>query len=99
MAKQRLIDPYELDEYEQSIEDDMESYVRLSPEEEKKEIANLVEVAKSHVAARTQIDLDLPTRDLEAIRYRASKLGIPYKTFINMILHKYAISPPEKIFV
>lgn len=94
-----MADPYELDEYEQSIEDDMDSYVRLDPEEEKKEIANLVEVAKAHVAARTHIDLDLPTRDLETIRYRASKLGIPYKTFINMILHKHAISPPEKIFI
>lgn len=49
MKKQKMVDPYE---YEQSIEDDMDSYIRLDPEEEKKAIASLIEIAKSHVAAK-----------------------------------------------
>lgn len=97
--KKRKIDPDELDEYEQEIEDNMESYVNLSPEETKKRIAELVEIAKSHIAARTQVSLAMHTRDLNALKYRASKLGIPYKTYINMVLHKYATSPQEEVLV
>ncbi len=69
----RKIDPYELDEYEQEIEDNMESYVSLSPEETKKKLDELVEMAKSHITARTQVSLTMHTRDLNALKYNPTR--------------------------
>ncbi|MEK6733726.1 MAG: hypothetical protein AABY27_01300 [Pseudomonadota bacterium] len=90
---------YFLDEYEQELEYNFELQGSYPPEETKRKIAELVDVAKSHVEARTHIGLDMPTRDLDIVKYRASKLGISYKEIINMVVHKYASSPQEKILV
>lgn len=104
MKKERYFNPktgkeYFLDEYEQEIEDNIEFLESYSPEIEKQKIAELVEAAKAHVEARTHVALDMATRDLEEVKYRASKFGISYKTLINKIIHKYAISPQEEVQV
>ena len=52
-----------LDEYEQEIEDNIES-----------------------------ITLRVHERDLEAMRLKASRLGVPYQTYINMLIHRDASS-------
>lgn len=79
-----------LDEYEQELEDNLEFCIRLSPEEEKLEIAKLISAAKNHSKAKKSITLRVSPYDLEIMRLKASKLGIPYQTYINMVIHKDA---------
>jgi predicted DNA binding CopG/RHH family protein len=93
MKKQiQTLDPYdvELDEYEQELEDNLELCTRLSPAEAKLEIAKLVAAAKNHVKAKKSITLRVAPYDLEIMRLKASKLGVPYQTYINMVIHKDA---------
>ncbi len=80
----------ELDEYEQEIEDNLEFCTRLNPEDEKLEIAKLVAAAKNYVKAKKSITLRVAPYDLEIMRLKASKLGVPYQTYINMVIHKDA---------
>ena len=93
MKKQILAhDEYELelDEYEQELEDNLELCARLSPADEKLEIEKLVAAAKNHVKAKKSITLRVAPYDLEIMRLKASKLGVPYQTYINMVIHKDA---------
>jgi len=85
-------DPYDvkLDEYEQELEDNLELCTRLSPEDEKLEITKLVAAAKNHTKAKKSITLRVAPYDLEIMRIKASKLGVPYQTYINMVIHKDA---------
>jgi len=99
MKKQKIVDPYELDEYEQEIIDNIHLAESYSPEETKRKLDELVAFAESHIEARAHVDLDMAIRDLEEVKYRASKIGIPYKTLINMVIHRYAISPQKEILV
>ncbi len=104
MEKERYFNPrtgeeYFLDEEEQEIEDSLDAYIKLEPKEEKQFLDKLMEIAKAHVEARTHVDLDLATRDLDIVKYRASKLGISYKDIIKIVVHKYAKSAPEEIFL
>ena len=93
MKKQiQAYDPYdvELDEYEQELEDNFELCKRLEPAEEKAMIEKLVSAAKNHLAVKKSVTLRVAPRDLEVMRLKASRLGIPYQTYINMVIHKDA---------
>lgn len=85
-------DPYdvELDEYEQELEDNFELCKRLEPAEEKAAIATLVAAAKNHIATKKAITIRVSHHDLEVMRLKASRLGVPYQTYINMVIHKDA---------
>jgi predicted DNA binding CopG/RHH family protein len=79
---------YDLDEYEQEIEDNFE---KLKPAKNEKELmALLVKAAKEHSARRKSITIRVHEMDLEAMRIKASKVGVPYQTYINMLIHKDA---------
>ena len=99
MKKKKIVDSYELDGYEQEILDNIELAESYSSEETKKKLDELVVFAESHIEERTNINLDMSTRDIEELKYRASKLGIPYKTIINMVVHRYAASPQKEILL
>ncbi|MEK6734189.1 MAG: hypothetical protein AABY27_03695 [Pseudomonadota bacterium] len=93
MKKQiQAYDPYdvELDEYEQELEDNFELCQRLEPAKEKIMIDKLVAAAKNHFTVKKSVTLRVAPRDLEVMRLKASKLGIPYQTYINMVIHKDA---------
>lgn len=92
MKKQKMIDPYELDEYEQELEDEFELLTNYSPEEEKRKIAELVEMAKVHNEERTTLNMDVSTNDLAIMKYKAAKKGIPLQKYINLIFHQNAAS-------
>ena len=77
-----------LDEYEQEIEDNFEKHKPLKNREER--MAMIVEAAKSHIHAKKSITLRVREHDLEIMRLRSAKLGIPYQTYINMLIHKDA---------
>ncbi len=75
-----------LDKYEQSIEKDYDQFVSAPNIDRLKK--QLKAAAKRHVQNKKIISIRIAQHDLEAIKVKASKLGIPYQTYINMVLHK-----------
>jgi predicted DNA binding CopG/RHH family protein len=79
-----------LDEYEQEIEDNFETYKPIKNREQ--EMAMIVHAAKMHNKIKKSITLRVHARDLEVMRLKSARLGIPYQTYINMLIHKDASS-------
>ncbi len=77
-----------LDEYEQEIEDNYESFTPIP--NLKEEMALIKQAAINHVKKKKSITVRISEMDLEAMRIKASKLGVPYQTYINMVIHKDA---------
>lgn len=81
---------YELNTEEQTIEDQFES---LKSVKNKDSLINeLTKSAKQHVQNKKPITIRLSVQDLEAIKIKASKCGLPYQTYLNMLIHKDATS-------
>ena len=79
-----------LDAYEQEIEDNLE---KAKPSKnEKKHIAMLKEAAKNYMAQKQPITIRVNNDDITAIKAKAAKVGIPYQTYLNIIIHKEAVS-------
>ncbi|MEY3182845.1 MAG: hypothetical protein RLZ35_830 [Pseudomonadota bacterium] len=77
-----------LDEFEQDIENHFEE---LPPVENmKEEIYAVQQAAEFHSKRKKSITLRVHETDLEVIRLKASKLGIPYQTYINILIHRDA---------
>ncbi len=79
-----------LDEYEKDIEDNLESFKSINNLEE--EMALIKRAAKNHIRRKKSITIRIHENDLEVMQIKASKLGIPYQTYINMLIHKDATS-------
>ncbi|MBS0236781.1 MAG: hypothetical protein JSS50_05555 [Proteobacteria bacterium] len=77
-----------LDKFEQYIEDNYESFVPVKDQE--KELKMLIEAARNHVKRKKSITIRVNPSDLEIMQLKAAKLGIPYQTYINMLIHKDA---------
>ncbi|MFM8453451.1 MAG: CopG family antitoxin [Gammaproteobacteria bacterium] len=78
-----------LDAYEQEIEDNFEKFT--DPKNKKELMQEIVSAAKNHVKNKKPITLRVSANDIEIIKLKASKLGLPYQTYINMLIHKDAI--------
>ncbi|MFI4956289.1 MAG: CopG family antitoxin [Gammaproteobacteria bacterium] len=81
---------YELNAEEQAIEDQFESL--KSVQNKQALIDDLTKAAKQHVQNKKPITIRLSVQDLEAIKIKASKCGLPYQTYLNMLIHKDATS-------
>jgi predicted DNA binding CopG/RHH family protein len=81
---------YKLDASEQDIEANFEKLKVI--ENEEAEINLIYNVSLKHSKCKKPITLRIQETDLEIMRVKASKLGIPYQTYINMLIHKDAIS-------
>ena len=79
-----------LDDFEQDIENNFDSLRQI--DNFKQEMSLLKQAAIEHTKRKKSITLRIHEHDLEAMRIKASKLGIPYQTYINMLIHKDAIS-------
>ncbi|MDX2050629.1 MAG: CopG family antitoxin [Rickettsiaceae bacterium] len=79
-----------LDEYEKDLEDNFEKLQSIDNLEER--MLELKQAATEYIQRKSSITIRVNHRDLEAMRIKASKLGIPYQTYINMLIHKDAIS-------
>jgi len=77
-----------LDDFEQDIENHVDGHLDIKNQQD--EIELLVGVAKEHSKKRKSITLRVHEMDLEAMRLKASKAGVPYQTYINMLIHKDA---------
>ena len=75
-----------LDEYETDIENDFEL---LKPIDNiKEEVTLLQQAAKNHKRKKKSITIRINELALKAVQLKASKLGIPYQTYINVLIHK-----------
>jgi predicted DNA binding CopG/RHH family protein len=45
--------------------------------------------ARKHLNKDKRINIRISSRDLELLKLRSMKEGLPYQTFISSILHKY----------
>ena len=48
------------------------------------------ELGKTHLKKKQSITIRVAEQDIETIKIKASKLGLPYQTYINMLIHKEA---------
>ena len=79
-----MSDRFELDDYEQQIEDDIENFGRASPETRER-----VERALEKARKRKNVNIRISEFVLDQLRQRAQREGIPYQTLIASVLHKY----------
>ncbi|MDR2431539.1 MAG: hypothetical protein LBD99_04725 [Candidatus Margulisbacteria bacterium] len=75
---------FKLDAYEQSVEDEIETYAPASEKTKERFQAVLKRARKNQ-----SVNLRFNGGDLEQVKTRASQAGPPYQTFISMIIHKY----------
>ena len=73
-----------LDEYEKKIENEILNFVSLSSEEKSK-IENIIDKENE----KKSISLRLRKYDLEKLKERARKEGIPYQTLLSSLVHKF----------
>ncbi|MBP9726388.1 MAG: hypothetical protein KBD83_02840 [Gammaproteobacteria bacterium] len=79
-----------LDDYEKDIEENFEKRSPLNTKELKNEAHLLTQAAKNHAKVKQSITIRVNPFDLEAIKLKASKLGVPYQTYLNILFHKEA---------
>jgi len=77
-----------LDKYEEDIENNFEKQSKILNVEH--QMKQLKESAIKHQKRKRSITIDIADHDLEAIKIKASKKGLAYQTYINMIIHKAA---------
>ena len=73
-----------LDEFEQQIEDEADRFVPVAGRE-REQIDRIV--AKSRKSRN--INIRISEHDLEQVKRRAEREGLPYQTLISSVLHKY----------
>jgi len=73
-----------LSKYEQNIEDSISEYDSVSSKKRKK-IENIINKA----VEKKNISLRVNNQDLNLLKLRAEREGIPYQTLISSILHKF----------
>ena len=69
---------------EKFIEENIDELIPIN-ESETKEITKILSNARKNRA----ISLRISNYDLEKLKERAERVGMPYQTLINSILHKY----------
>jgi predicted DNA binding CopG/RHH family protein len=73
-----------LDNYEKDIEKDVLKYKKVSSSKLAK-IERIIQKANE----KKNISLRLNSQDLEQLKLKAEKEGIPYQTLISSIIHKF----------
>ena len=73
-----------LDKYEQDIEDSFNAQKSIKT---KSLVDNLKTAATKHLKSKKSITIRVANHDLEAIKLKASKMGLAYQTYINMLIH------------
>ena len=78
------MDKFKLDEEEQAIEDSAEEYVPVGDEERAR-----IERVLARSRKNKNINIRVSEADLDRIRTKADREGLPYQTLISSVLHKY----------
>lgn len=74
----------ELNKFEKEIEKNILNYRTISSEKRNK-IGEIIKKANE----RKNISLRVNSQDLELLKLRAEKEGVPYQTLISSVLHKF----------
>ena len=77
-------DDFELDNYEQQIEDEVDEYAPVD-EETRRRIEAIAEQAKK----RRNVNSRISERDLRFVKERAAADGVPYQTLITRDQHRF----------
>ena len=85
MKKKLKLDAYELD-----LEKNLGKAKKTKNENDLKK--SLTIAAQKHSLARKPITIRLLNSDVEIMKLKASKMGIPYQTYINILIHRDALS-------
>jgi len=83
-AKQQNLDEDEMQElwaYEQAIKKAYKTNAEIR--------ALTAEASEKFFAKDSRVNIRLSSQELNAIKYRAMREGIPYQTLISSVLHKY----------
>jgi predicted DNA binding CopG/RHH family protein len=85
--KTKIRKNFQLDAYEREIARTHQSgkLERIPGEGEK-----LVRAAKATLAKSKRVNIRISENDLDALRLRAARDGLPYQTLMGSVLHKYA---------
>jgi predicted DNA binding CopG/RHH family protein len=75
-----------LDKFEQDIENNFKDMLPVPKMEV--EMAVIKDAAVLHSKRKKSITLRVQESDLEVMRIKAARLGIPYQTYINILIHK-----------
>jgi predicted DNA binding CopG/RHH family protein len=85
----RCIMQVKLDNYEKDIDDNF--FKQESITNSRIQIDSFKQSAIKHLKTKRPVTIRIANNDLEAIKIKASKSGVAYQTYINMIIHKEAI--------
>lgn len=85
----RCIMQVKLDNYEKDIDDNF--FNQESITNSKIQIDSFKQSAIKHLKTKRPVTIRIANNDLEAIKIKASKSGVAYQTYINMIIHKEAV--------
>lgn len=75
---------HKLTKEEQIIEDNLENYKSVSGERRNR-IESIIEATRKNKA----ISLRMSSFDLDLLKEKAQREGMPYQTLLNTIVHKY----------
>ncbi len=83
-----------LDAYEREIEKNLHKF--KPAKNQRKLRKDLIEAAKEYVTERERkaksVTIRIQESDLMAMRSKAEKMGVPYQTYINIVIHKDAVT-------
>jgi predicted DNA binding CopG/RHH family protein len=80
-----------LDAYEREIED---NFGKGKPVKDQKKVKRmLVDAAKNYISGKQSITIRIQKSDIEAMKEKAARMGVPYQTYINILIHRDAVSP------
>lgn len=79
---------YELDKYEQEIEDAFNKGKLRSIKNFAQEKKKLEQAAKFTLSKTKNINIRVSERDLYKAKSKAAELGIPYQTFVSSLIHQ-----------
>lgn len=79
-----------LDNYEKDLDLHLEHCFKIDNEKTMKK--QLEMAAKKYLTEKKRITIEMSRHDIEAVKIKASKLGIPYQTYINILIHKDTLS-------
>ncbi|WP_045211868.1 CopG family antitoxin [Desulfonatronovibrio magnus] len=75
---------HKLTSEEQIIEDNLDNFKSVS-DEKRSHIESIIETTKKNKA----ISMRMSAFDLELLKQKAQREGMPYQTLLNTIVHKY----------
>lgn len=101
MKKKKIKDEFDLKYFDDEERDMIESFensnVKIKPISEKRK-KFWQQVAANSIAERKKkaLSLRLGERDIDRIKAKAAKKGLPYQTLIASVIHQYATDQLEE---